>query len=64
MGKENFDLKTIIKKLAKEGKIKVYSFEESQAINQRINEGLGEFIKEEKIREHHANLIASKRVYK
>ncbi len=64
MEDKNFDLKTIIKRLAKEGKIKVYSFEESQEINRRINDGLDEFIKEEKIREHHANIKASKRVYK
>lgn len=47
----NFNLETLLNQLEKEGKIKEYSYDESQKIFADINEGLPEFLKEEKLRD-------------
>jgi len=51
MNEEIYDLRELIEKLDKEGKIKVYSYSESKEIFNRINDGLPEFISEMKKRD-------------
>lgn len=56
-----FDLKKLLLKKAKDGDIKIYSFEESMNIYRRINEGLPEFQKEQSRREN--TLTKQRRVF-
>ena len=44
--KEIYDLEELVRKLDDQGKIKVYTYEESREIFNRINEGLPEFMDE------------------
>ncbi|MBP6912808.1 MAG: hypothetical protein KBB86_02655 [Candidatus Pacebacteria bacterium] len=50
----NFSLETLLNQLDKEGNIKEYTYEESKKIFANINEGLPEFLKEEKVRDSNA----------
>jgi hypothetical protein len=51
----NFNLETLLNQLDKEGKVKEYSYKESQKIFADINEGLPKFLNEEKRRDLHSH---------
>lgn len=59
---ESFDIKRLVTRLERDGNIKVHSYSESTIINQRINEGLDTFVKEEKKKELEANNKAATKV--
>lgn len=54
-----YDLEFLLRDNFNKGNLKVYTYEESSKIFEKINEGLDIFVKEQKQREFEANKNAS-----